>query len=50
MLLGQNTKQPLNNFEPPKPLKYKQRLGMRPDSCFIKKLYCKDVDSVNPYT
>ena len=28
---GQTTKQPLNSFEPQKPLKYKQLRGLRPD-------------------
>ena len=33
-LLGQASKQPLSNFEPKKPWKYKQLLGLRPDpSC-----------------
>ena len=36
-LFGQTTKQPLNNFEPQKPWKYKQFRGMRPDpSCLDK--------------
>ena len=34
MLFGKTTKQPLSNFEPEKPLKYKQLWGLRPDpSC-----------------
>ena len=34
-LLGQTTKQPLSNFEPRKPGKYKQLSGLRPDpSCY----------------
>ena len=37
-LFGQTTKQPLNNFEPQKPWKYKQFWGLRPDpSCLEKK-------------
>ena len=37
-LFGQTTKQPLNNFDPQKPWKYKQFWGLRPDpSCFEKK-------------
>ena len=36
-LFGQTTKQALNSFEPPKPWKYKQLWGMRPDpSCLWK--------------
>ena len=37
MLLGHTTKQPLCNFEPRKPWKYKQIWGLRPDpSCLLK--------------
>ena len=37
MLLGQSTKQPLSNFEPWKPWKYKQLWGLRPD--LLSKVY-----------
>ena len=44
-LLGQTTKQPVSNFDPPKPWKYKQLWGLTPDpSCLsIKKVYNKNV-------
>ena len=37
-LLGETTKQPLSNFEPQEPWKYKQLWGLRTDpSCLLKK-------------
>ena len=40
-LFGQTTKQPLNNFEPQKPWKYKQFWGLRPDPSCLEKNKCK---------
>ena len=38
-LVGQTTRQPLSNFKPLKPWKYKQLSGLRPDaSCLLKTL------------
>ena len=43
-LFGQSTKQPLNNFEPQKPWKYKQFWGLRPDpSCLEKKISVRKI-------
>ena len=39
-LLGENTKQPLSNFEPPETWKYKQLWGLGPKpSCLYEKKY-----------
>ena len=40
-LFCQTTKQPLNNFEPQKPWKYKQSWGQRPDPNSLEKTKCK---------
>ena len=43
-LFVQTTKQPLNNFEPQKPWKYKQFWGLRPDpSCLEKKISVRKI-------
>ena len=43
-LFGQTTKQPVNNFEPPKPWRYKQFWGLRPDpSCLEKKISVRKI-------
>ena len=43
-LFGQTTKQPLNNFEPWKPWKYKQLWGLMPDpSCLEKKISVRKI-------
>ena len=43
-LFGETTKQPLNNFEPKKPWKYKQFWGNRPDaSCLKKKINVRKI-------
>ena len=41
-LLGQSTKQPLSNFKPQKPRKYKQLLGLSLILVTYKKYKCKD--------
>ena len=38
---GQTTKQPLNNFDPKKPWKYKQFWGLGPDPSSLEKNKCK---------
>ena len=43
-LFGQTTKQPLNNFEPQKPWKYKQFWGLWPDpSCLENKIRVRKI-------
>ena len=43
-LFGQTTKQPLNNFEPGKPWKYKQLWGLIPgSSCLEKKISIRKI-------
>ena len=37
ILFGQTTKQPLNRFKPQKAWKYKQPLGLMPDSSCLQK-------------
>ena len=42
-LFGQTTKQPLNNFEPQKPWKYKQFWGLRPDPSSLEKISVRKI-------
>ena len=42
-LLVQTTKQPLSNFDPQKPWKYKQLWGLRPDPSCLKKTKCNEI-------
>ena len=40
---GQTTKQPLNNFEPQKPWKYKQFWGLGPDPRCLEKISVRKI-------